>query len=86
MQKHRKFFVNLSHCRGILESLEGHLDCEARAQHSVFHNELHARASMILDKVNIETLNLNIILHGVIIYALKYACSVHKAINRRLNQ
>jgi len=50
MQKHRKFFANLSHCQQLLESLDAKLDEESRGSHADLHRDLHSRASLILDK------------------------------------
>ncbi|XP_065332808.1 titin-like [Cloeon dipterum] len=49
MQKHRKFFANLSHCQQLLESLDMKLDEESRGSHAELHKNLHCKASLILD-------------------------------------
>lgn len=52
MQKHRKFFVNLNHCKSILESLENNLDPHSLAKYQEFHKKLHNEAISLLDEAS----------------------------------
>lgn len=55
MQNHRTFFVNLNHCKRILESLEGHLDNKTRQKYHEMHSKLIIRATEILDKASLHS-------------------------------
>lgn len=50
MQRYRKFFVNLSHCKMILESLESNLDPITRTKHADLHSALYNKTSIILER------------------------------------
>lgn len=50
VQIHHKFFVNLSQCRSILESMDANLDRHTREQHADQHRRLYDRATSILEK------------------------------------
>uniref|UniRef100_A0A8W7PJE7 KASH domain-containing protein n=1 Tax=Anopheles coluzzii TaxID=1518534 RepID=A0A8W7PJE7_ANOCL len=50
MQRYRKFFVNLNHCKAILESLETNLDPLTRQKYAELHSSLYNRTKVILER------------------------------------
>lgn len=61
MQTHRNFFVNLNHCKSILESLESHLDNDTRNKYHPQHSELIKRSSDILDRASLHSQQMSLI-------------------------
>ncbi|XP_058454306.1 muscle-specific protein 300 kDa isoform X9 [Malaya genurostris] len=50
MQRYRKFFVNLNHCKMVLESLESNLDPITRSKHAYLHSTLYHKTSSIIER------------------------------------
>lgn len=50
MQRYRKFFVNLNHCKMILESLETNLDPMTREKYAELHSTLYNKTTAILER------------------------------------
>jgi hypothetical protein len=52
VQKHRKFFININHCRSILESLESNLDVRTKTKNKTKHNICYTKATDILERAS----------------------------------
>ncbi|XP_055599827.1 muscle-specific protein 300 kDa-like, partial [Uranotaenia lowii] len=50
MQRYRKFFVNLNHCKMVLETLETNLDLATRNRYVELHSNLYSKTTSILEQ------------------------------------